>query len=167
VSYFIVSDECTFAVDTCFWNNAQSNQLQWQLNRLPGKLLGNTLVSNISYVLSSSPWLPTKFRAYLDGPLISESDDLCYLRISYSYPDLSKSTLGLSHCQSNCQSNEDDHITLQKSLTKQYFETGIIPGDHRLSWFTIVYASWRPFEAGEFIIHSLQYLRCHCKSKSF
>jgi hypothetical protein len=157
-----VSDECTFAVDTCFWNNAQSNQLQWQLNRLPGKLLGNTLVSNISYVLSSSPWLPTKFRAYLDGPLISESDDLCYLRISYSYPDLSKSTLGLSHCQSNCQSNEDDHITLQKSLTKQYFETGIIPGDHRLSWFTIVYASWRPFEAGEFIIHSLQYLRCHC-----
>ena len=142
-----------FAVDTCFWNNLWDSQLQWQLKHLPGTLVGNTLVANVSYMLSSSSPIP--LLAYLEGPFISKNDNFCYLQISYSYPHVSTSTLWLQH---------NNLRYLPSSSTRHTMEIVIVPPGRWSSKYTLVYASWRKSEVGEFFIHSLQYLRCQCKS---
>lgn len=157
----LVTDECMFTLDTCFWNNAPNNKLQWQLKRSLGMVSGNVLVANISYLMTPSA---DKDGANLIGRIIGESDNICSLRISYWYA-LSRSVLQLM--QSFVRLSTIASLPLSRRLIRYTLET-TLPQLHAsgISSYLNVRAIWNSSELGEFFIHSLQYLLCHCKSNS-
>ena len=97
----------------------------------------------------------------LEGPIVHASDHICSLRVCYSCDSLVASNLSLLQNQLDLGGNVS--LLRVAHLPHRTQHTVEISQQCNRSSYVNVQADWGA-ETGTFRIHSLQYLRCHCKS---